>query len=230
MRLKRSRARLLVPSLVAAAAGLVAAVALASVTVYSNDFSKRKEAKELRHAEGKNCKKDWRKKSKSLGIIAEKGRTVCGYRPPVQGDGAAPNHKFRAKTKLLKDTPKSVRDRVYVGIAVRSGDNLGYELQVFPSNKKFRLIRRAGADKTSVLAKGGNKAINGVKGSNVLDLSAKGSQLVARVNGKRVAKLVDRSSGQVDGRKLEIMLGYKKKRSKPASAAFDDLALQVPNP
>jgi hypothetical protein len=218
-----------VPTLVLLAAGLMAAAALATVTVYSNDFSSKKEVKELSHAEGKHCDKEWRKKAKSLEVTAEKGRTVCGYRPPVQGDAAAPNHKLRAKTKLLTDTPKSVRDRVYLGIAVRSGKDTGYELQVFPTQHKFRLVRRAGADNVNVLAKGGGKAIKGVNKPNVLNLSAKGSQLMARVNGKRVAKLADRSN-QVDGRKLEIILGYKKKKPKPASASFDDLAVQVPSP
>jgi hypothetical protein len=223
-------ARLLAPTLVILAAGLMAAAALAAVTVYSNDFSSKKELKELSHAEGKHCKKEWRKKAKSLEVIAERGRTVCGYRPPVQGDAASPNHKFRAKTKLLTDTPKSVRDRVYLGIAVRSGKDTGYELQVFPTQHKFRLVRRAGADNVKVLAKGGSKAVKGVNKPNVLNLSARGSQLMARVNGKRVAKLADRSSNQVDGRKLEIILGYKKKKPKPASASFDDLAVQVPSP
>ena len=139
-------ARVVVPALVAVAAALVASVAFAGVAVYSNDFSSSNEAKELRHAEGKHCKKDWRKKAKSLKVAAERGRTVCGYRPPVQGDAASPNHKIRVEGKLLKSTPKKVRDRVYLGAAVRSGKDSGYELQVFPTQHKFRLVRRAGSD------------------------------------------------------------------------------------
>lgn len=218
------------PVLVAVAAALVAAVAIAGVTVYSNDFSSRKEAKELRHAEGKHCKKDWRKKAKSLTVTAERGKTVCGYRPPVQGDSARPNHKIRAEGKLLKDTPKRVRDRVYVGVAVRSGKEKGYELQVFPTQHKFRLVRRASSDNVNVLAKGGGKNIKGINKPNVLNLSARGSQLTAGVNGKRVAKVADRNSEQIDGRKLEIMLGYKKKRAQRAVATFDNLGVQVPKP
>lgn len=218
------------PALVAAVAALVTAVAIAGVTVYSNDFSSSKEAKELRHAEGKHCNKRWRKKAKSLQVTAERGRTVCGYRPPVEGDSAAPNHKIRVHAKLLKKTPKSVRDRVYVGVAVRSGKDEGYELQVFPTRHKFRLVRRAGSDNVNILAKGRNKAIKGTNKPNALNLSVRGSQLTMGVNGKRLAKVSDRNSGQVDGRKLEIMLGYTKKRKKPASATFDNLAVQVPKP
>jgi hypothetical protein len=223
-------ARLVVPALVAVATALVASVALAGVAVYSNDFSSSKEAKELRHAEGKHCKKDWRKKAKSLKVEAERGRTVCGYRPPVQGDAARPNHKIRVEGKLLKSTPKKVRDRVYLAVAVRSGKDSGYELQVFPTQHKFRLMRRAGSDNVKVLAKGGSKNVKGVNKPNVLNLSVRGSQLAAGVNGKRVAKVADRSSGQIDGRKLELMLGYSKKRKKPAAATFDNLQVQVPKP
>jgi len=212
------------------ASAVLTATAIAGVTVYKNDFSSSKEAKEVRHAEGKHCKKGWRKKAKSLEVDAERGRTVCGYRPPVQGDATRPNHGIRVDAKLLKKTPKKVRDRVYVGVAVRSAKDIGYELQVFPSEHKFRLSRRAGSDNVNVLDKGTNKAIKGVNKRNVLNLSVSGSQVAAGVNGKRVAKVADRKSSQIDGRKLEFMLGYAKKRKKPASATFDSLAVQVPKP
>jgi hypothetical protein len=230
MRGRNRKSRIGVVALVAAAAAVMAATALAGVTVYSNNFSSSQEAKELRHAEGKHCNKDWRKTAKSLIVTATRGKTVCGYRPPVQGDAASPNHKFKAEGKLLKQTPKNVRDRVYVGLAVRSGKNTGYQLQLFPSEHKFRLLRMNGTDKVGVMKKGGSKGIKGTNKPNVMTLSAVGSQVVARANGKKLAKVTDHSSGQVDGRKLEIMLGYKKKRSKPASATFDNLQVQVPKP
>ena len=230
MRSATRSARIRVPLLVALVAALAAAAAIAGVTVYSNDFSSAKKAKELRHAEGKHCKKDWRKKAKSLMVTAERGRTVCGYRPPVQGDAPSPNHGLRAKAKLLKDTSKKVRDRVYVGVAVRSGKDKGYELQVFPTQHKFRLARRAGSDNVKILSSGDSKDIEGINKPNVLKLSVRGSQLTASVNGKRVAKVADRNSEQIDGRKLEIMLGYKKKRAQRASATFDNVGVQVPQP
>jgi hypothetical protein len=221
---------LLALALAAVAAAVMAATAFAGVTVYSNDFSTNNEAKQLRHAEGKHCSRDWRKKGKSLIVTADRGKTVCGYRPPVEGDSDAPSHKFKGEAKLLKQTPKSVRDRVYVGLAVRSAKDTGYQLQVFPSEHSFKLVRMNGTEKVEVMAKGDDKAIKGTDEPNVLTLSAVGAQIVGRVNGKKVAKATDGNAGQVDGRKLELMLGYKKKRSKPASATFDDLEVQVPQP
>jgi hypothetical protein len=224
------KARLPAVVLVALAAALLAATAIAGVTVYTNSFSSKGGSKELRHAEGKHCKKSWRNKAKNVVIRAEKGKTVCGYRPPVEGDSDAPDHDLRVTEKLAKDTPKSVRDHVYLGIAVRSAKDVGYQLWVFPTERKFKLARLNGGSKPTFLAKGGNKAIKGRGKANHLGLKAVGSKIIAKVNGKRLAKTVDRNAGQVDGRKLEVMLGYKKHRSKSVSMTLDNLELQVPNP
>jgi hypothetical protein len=224
------KARIPALLLVALAAVLLAATAIAGVTVYTNNFSSKGGAKELRHAEGKHCKKSWRKKAKKVVVRAQKGKTVCGYRPPVEGDADAPDHYLKATEKMAKNTPKSVRDHVYLGIGVRSAKDVGYELWVFPTERKFKLARLNGGSKPTFLAKGGNKAIKGRGKANHLGLKATGSKIIARANGKRLAKTVDRNAGQVDGRKVEVMLGYKKKRSKPVAMTLDDLELQVPNP
>ena len=216
--------------LAALAAAVLAATAIAGVTVYSNSFSSKSGAGELRHAEGKHCDKSWRKKAKTVAITAKRGSTVCGYRPPVEGDADAPDHYLKATEKLGKNTPKSVRDRVYLGIGVRSAKNVGYELRVFPTKGKFKLARLTGGNKPTFLAKGANKAIKGRGKANHMGLKANGSKVIAKVNGKRLAKTVDRNAGQVDGRKAEVVLGYKKHRSKPVSMSVGDLKLQVPNP
>ena len=224
------KARIPALALVAVTAALLAATAIAGVTVYTNNFSSKGGAKELRHGEGKSCQRSWRQKAKKVVIRAKKGPNVCGYRPPVEGDADAPDHYFKATEKLAKNTPKSVRDRVYLGIAVRSAKNVGYELWVFPTERKFKLARLNGGSKPTFLAKGGNKAIKGRGKANHLGLKAVGSKIIAKANGKRLAKTVDRNAGQVDGRKVEVLLGYKKHRNKSVSMTLDDLELQVPNP
>jgi hypothetical protein len=117
------------------------------------------------------------------------------------------------KSTPPKSTPKSVRDRVYTGIAVRSAKDDGYELWVFPTERKFKLARLNGGSKPTFLAKGGNKAIKGRGKANHLGLKAVGSKIIAKANGKRLAKTVDRNAGQVDGRKVANAV---KRRSKPA--------------
>src|ERR671925_2067411 len=104
--------------LLAAALALIVAggSALASVTVYRNTFSSKTDAKELRHVEGKHCSKRFRERAKALRITAKRGREVCGYRPPVEGDGPGPDHRLQVTAKLLKHTPKGVRDGAYVAV------------------------------------------------------------------------------------------------------------------
>jgi len=50
------------------------------------------------------------------------------------------------------------------------------------------------------------------------------------VNSKRVAQVTDSNPGQVDGRRLEVLVGNKRRTHKDVVASLDNLKLQVPNP
>lgn len=213
-----------------AAIGIGAATALAGVTVYKNDFSSNREAKELRHAEGKHCDKRWRKKAESVRVDVKKGPNLCGYRPPVQGDTPGPDLDFQAKQKLLKVTPKGIRDGAYLVLEVRSAKNTGYQLRVFPSKHKFQLVRVPSGGGSGFPAKGTSNAIKGVNKPNVLRLSAVGDKVTAKVNGKKVAGVTDSNAAEVSGRSLEVGVGNKKSTNKVASGTLDDLKVQVPKP
>jgi hypothetical protein len=224
------KGRVIVVALAALVAAVCAASAIAGITVYRNNFSSKTESKELRHVEGKHCDRSWRKKAKSALIKADRGPQVCGYSPPVMSDNAGPDHTFQAEMKLLKDTPKRVRDSVYLSVSVRSSKKTGYQLRVYPSKHRFKLVRQPSGGGKGFPATGGSKAIKGTNKPNVLSLKAKGSQVIARVNGKKLAKVVDTNAAQVNGRRVEVALGYGKKKSKPAFATVDSLKLQVPSP
>jgi hypothetical protein len=213
-----------------AAAGLVAATALAGVTVYKNTFSHKGQAKQLRHVEGKHCKRGFKKRAGKVQINVTKGPDACGYRPPIQGDTDGPDHAFQAKAKFLKDTPKGIRSDAYVAVTVRSGKSAGYELRVFPVKHKFRLVRSPSGGGGDFPAKGRSSAIKGFNKPNVLNLKAVGSKVTARVNGTKVAKATDSNPAQVGGRKVEVAIGNGKHTSKTVSATIDDLKLQVPSP
>jgi hypothetical protein len=212
------------------AIGLAAATAVAGVTVYSNKLARKADAKELRHAEGKYCKKKWRRKAGTLRVDVEKGPDTCGYRPPVEGDTAGPDHDFQAKEKLLKATPKAVRDGAYLAIAVRSGKTSGYELRVFPTKHKFQLVRSPSGGGSGFPAKGKSSAIKGFRKANTLRLKADNDKVTAKVNGIRVAKVTDSNPAQVGGRKLEVAIGHSRHSRKPVLGTIDNLKLQVPNP
>ena len=214
----------------ALALGIAAAVALAGVTVYKNSFSSRADVRELEHSRGKHCAKRWREKVKSIRVERSRGRGACGYRPPVQGDTGGPDHDFRAKGKLLKDTPKRLRGSAYVAVAVRSSKSAGYELRVFPKRHRFQLRRSPSGGGADFPSKGRSRAIKGLRKANSLRLRAVGNTVTARVNGTLLARVTDPNAGQVDGRKLEVAVGATRRSRRDAVATFDRLKLVVPNP
>jgi hypothetical protein len=212
------------------AGALAAAVALANVTVYKNGFSSKGQAKQLEQSTGRHCAKNWIRHTKTLKVKVTRGPEVCGYRPPVEGDRPKPDHDFRAKMKLSKDTPKSVRDTAYVAIAVRSAAGAGYELRIFPTKHKFELRRSPGGGGGAFPATGTNPDINGLNKPNTLRLKAFGSQVTAAVNGTQLAQADDSNPDEVDGRKLEISVGHTKSSGKDVVVFVDDLLLRVPTP
>jgi hypothetical protein len=209
---------------------LAAATALAGVTVYKNTFSRRSEAKQLKHADGKYCDKRWRKKAQSLLIDVKRGSGACGYRPPVEGDSDGPDHDFQAKGKLLRATPKGLRGSAYLAVAVRSGRSSRYVLRIFPKKHKYELRRTPPGGGGSFPKIGKSRAIKGANKANVLRLGAVGNKVTAKVNGKRLAQVTDSNAGQVGGRKLEVFVGNKRRTRKDVVASIDNLRLQVPNP
>jgi hypothetical protein len=226
-RLKAGAAGALVALILAAA---VAATALAGITVYKNSFARKSDAKELRHAEGKHCRRSLRKKAGNLRVDVTKGPETCGYRPPAEGDADGPDHSFEAKVRFRRNKSSGLRKHAYVAVAVRSGKSAGYELRIFPVEHRFRVVRNPSGGGHDFPAKGKSRAIKGFNRANVLNLKASGSKVTATVNGTRVAKLTDSKPGQVGGRKVEVAIGSGKRSSKTVSATVDDLKLQVPTP
>jgi hypothetical protein len=226
------RHRTLRPALAVALAalGLTAVGAFASVTVYNNKFPSNRKAKEIRHASGNRCDKRWRSKAESLRVVKTRGPGTCVYRPPVEGDGNGPDHKFQVRAKLLKETARGIRDGAYVAVGVRAGAEVGYELRVFPRTQKFQLRRFPAGGGGDFPAKGHSGRIKGGGKSNILRIDAVGDTVIARVNGKKLAQATDNNAAEVSGRKVQFMLGQKKHTSKPTFAVFDDVKLAVPNP
>jgi hypothetical protein len=213
-----------------AALAIAAAAALAGITVYKNNFSSKGEAREIRHAEGKHCDRSWRKKAESVRVDVKRGPDLCGYRPPVQGDTAGPDLDIQAKEKILRVTPRRLRDGAYLMLDVRGSKTTGYQLRVFPKKHKFQLIRMPAGGGSDFPAKGTSTAIAGVKKANVLRLSAVGNKVTARANGKKLAQVNDSNSAEVSGRTLELGIGGARSSHKQVSGTLDDLKVQVPKP
>src|SRR5262245_39383667 len=174
----------------ATAAAAFAGVALADVVVYSNTLATKHDGKELHHFEGKSADCARHVKKGSL-LIQVTGKDVCGYRLPLEADKPQPNHSLHARLKLGKQTPKALRPKSFLGVAVRYGGGTGYTLRILPKRHEFKLRRLPSGKGFNV--SGHSHQIKGVNKWNDVHITAQGATVTAVVNGKQVATATDSS-------------------------------------
>ena len=206
----------------------VAAVALANVTVYTNDFSRRSGAQALDGPKGNACSKSWRKEQERVRIVARNGPRTCSYRLPVEGVQELPDHDLRAEGRVLQDTPGAIRDTAFIAVFVRVGGGEYYELRVFPRTGAYSLRRTP--DGPDFPANGTSPAIRGIGNRNLIRLEVFGSGVRALVNGTELEDITDSDPGEVLGRKLRLGVGNTGNTQKDTVAVLDDVRVTVPNP
>jgi hypothetical protein len=224
---RRSRFRLLLALLALALLG-VTAVALASVTVYKNNFSTKAKFGQIERGHGKHCDRNYRKGKAVLRVVVKRGPESCSLTPPVAGDNEQPDHIFQLEAKVLSSTPKQARKKSFLMAAVRVGGGGRYALRVFPKTHKFELTRQPSAGGFPV--EGTNGDIEGIGKRNTLRIQAIGNQIKALVNGTNVASVTDPNPGELSGVRLEFGAGNNASTRKKTQATFDNLKLAVPNP
>jgi hypothetical protein len=209
-------------------AALAAAVpAFAGITIYSNPFSSKSDYASVTKQSGKSkkCKRNWRKKS-ALGVVVKGGKQNCALKTPVEGDSVKPDLFVQVGAKVTEKTAKSARKSTYVGVSIRSSRKEGYVFRVFPKTRRWELLKNR-----VVVQKGEDKAIKGMKKLNVLQISAKKSTIVGKVNGKKQISYKDPAPDEVKGRGTGMTYGISKKiKQKKAVAFFDSLKVGVPKP
>lgn len=208
----------------------LATVASAFVTVYSNSFSSKRDYKQVvRVGNGsKACKRSWVENRKLMRIDLGKGPAVCTYKPPVQGDGALPDHRFDVDGRILKETAKAIREDAYLSIAVRVGGGDRYELRVFPKQKRYELRRQPNA--AGFPDNGNDPAIGKLGQLNKMRLSAVGNDIKAFVNGVQLADVNDVNANELTGVKLEFSVGSEADSKKNTVGVVDKLRVAVPDP
>lgn len=215
----------LLTAIIACLALAFAAGAFANVLVYQNNFSKKKDVKRMKKLQGGGkCKSSWKGK-KALALRVNTGDRNCLYRTPVEGDAKEPDYTIQAKVKVTKDTNKKVRDKVYAGLAVRANRKSSYETRITPKGRRFELLKNG-----VTIADGKNKAIKGLDRPNRLRLSVEKNVVIAKVNGKRLAKFTDKDAEQVVGRKTAIAFGSEAKSNKDGFGVVDKIKVFVPSP
>jgi hypothetical protein len=224
---RRSSATAVLGVAVALAAAL-AAVALANVTIYSNNFSSRSEARELDGPQARACSKNWRKGPKTLKVALGRGPLACPYGLPVQGVDALPDHDLKMKGKILTDTRRPIRDTAYIGLLVRAGGGQYYELRVFPRTHGYSL--RRSPDGPGFPANGTDGVIRRVGKTNTIRLEVFGTRARAIVNGTELADVTDSDPGEILGTRLRVVVGNTGNTNKNTHAVLDDVKVAVPEP
>lgn len=202
-------------------------LAFADISVFKTSFSTRSEYSSIQRLSGppSACNRSWRGK-KSVGVVVRGGEVDCALATPVEGDSAQPDHTVKATAVVTKATEKKVRKDVYVGVAVRADARGGYELRIFPKARRWQLLKSG-----QVLEEDREKSIEALDEKNRLQIAVVKNDVVAKVNGTRLAEFKDKNAEQVDGRKTAITFGDRKRSKKAEGVAFfDKLKVQVPNP
>jgi hypothetical protein len=228
---------------IAAALAAVLATAVAAhagpVTVALYRFQVLGDVQSFYKVEGPKCHSKWRKES-TLGVIVGRGTNACALRSSVVADvqDPGPDQEMAATTNLAASTPENLRNKIYLGVAVRQSDTTAYELRVFPSARKWQLLRDArGANAPALLGSGLAKFIRqgvGVRNDLLLrafDYGGSSVLVLAKINGKKVLSITDTSAGAPNGRRTTVVIGAKGKASaNRAVGAFDNVAIRVPDP
>ena len=215
----------LISLIVAALALTLACGAVANVLVYQNSFSKNKDLKRIGKLQGGGkCKSSW-KGERAYGVRVNTGEHACLFNTPVEGDAKQPDHVVQVVGKVLKKTNKRIRDKVYIGIAMRANRSSGYEVRVFPKGRGYELLKNG-----VTIDEGRSKALKPLDKRNQLRVSVDRNTLVAKVNGKRLVKFTDKDPEEVVGRKTAMAFGSEAKANKDGFGVFDKLKVFVPDP
>lgn len=203
-------------------------------------FENRADVSAFQKTRGAKCNKKWfRNIAMSVGV--GRGTNTCAFRTNVVGDAsdAAPDQQLSADTSLLKSVPRKLQKKAFVGVAVRSSDNAGYELRVRPVARKWQVFRDpkgAGAG-PALVAAGTGKMIRPAlaKNNNLLlrafDYGGANTLVLAQVNGKTVYSVTDSGNAQPDGRHSALTAGVKGTGAGTGvTGVFDNVYVRVPNP
>ena len=227
----RRPARIAIPLAVLGSAAAAAAAVGAAIPIYANDMSSAGARGQVVRLSGSEC--DRGGSSGTLKVTVGKGTRECQLRTPVIGT----NLDIIATARLLSATPSEIQSRVFVGVALRDGNDGQYQLAVFPKKGSFQLRRDVPPDSSrTLLAHGKSSVVKDVGKPNKLRLQAFSSadgatRVTAFVNGRKLASVVDdaHTATSLSGRFSTLAVGSEK-AAKGAAASFDDLTVAVPDP
>ena len=225
---------ILLAAIVAALCVAGTASAVKGFAIYANDMETTDKKSQIRPVSGRACKRGG--SPKALKVELGKRTRECIYRTPVIGR----DMEIIATSRLLSGTPKELRQRVFLSVSLRSGKGMGrYQLVVFPRQRKYQLRKYVPGQEVRYLAVG--KRISAIKGTNqanklrlrafnLLDTRDKDDcRLLVYVNGKRLAVVLDKRSGSLQGRETSFSVGSRRS-ARGAIGSFDNIKIRIPRP
>lgn len=225
---------ILLAAVVAALCVAGTASAVRGFTIYGNDMATGEKKAQIRPSSGRNCQRGG--SAEALKVEVGRRTRECIFRTPVIGRDL----EIIATARLLSGTPREVRRRMFLSVNLRHDEGMGrYQLRVFPRQRKYQLVKVVPGQDIRFLAVGkGISAIQGINKANKLRLRAfnlvdtrdrDDCRLLAYVNGKRLAVVVDKRSGSLQGRETSFSVGSRR-IARGAVGSFDNVKIRIPRP
>lgn len=218
---------------------LVVALALASsaggalVGIYRNSMESTAQRGQMVKLSGDRCGRGG--SDHALRIVVGKQTRECAYRTPVIGRDL----EVAAIGRLLDSTPMPVQRKAFLAVNLRTGGaGAGYQLAVFPLQRKAQLRKVLPSGQVKYLHVETDVRTRGLNQANELRLRAfnvsagpeRGScHILAFVGGQLVAEVTDSAAGELEGRASGVSLGAVG-NAKGATGSFDDVIIRVPAP
>ena len=224
----------LLAAIVAALCAAGTAGAVRGFPVYANDMASTAKKAQIRPSSGRNC--DRGGSPQALKVEIGKRTRECIYRTPVIGRDV----EIIATSRLLSGTPREIRRRMFLSVSLRHDKGMGrYALRVFPLQRKYQLLKAVPGQGLRYLAVGKRiSAIRGINKANKIRLRAfnllgtrdrDDCRLLVYVNGKRLAVVVDKRSGSLQGRETAFSVGSRR-IAREAIGSFDNIKVRIPAP
>jgi hypothetical protein len=227
------------PRTTAVSIAVIATLAFASsagaalIGIYRNGMESEAQRAQIVKLSGERCGRGG--SDHALRIVVGKHTKECAYRTPVIGRDL----EIAAIGRLLSNTPTAVQRKAFLAVNLRTGGaGAGYQLAVFPMQRKAQLRKVLADGQVKYLHVAKEVRTKGLNKANELRLRAfnmttgpeKGScHILAFVGGQLVADVTDSGAGELEGRASGVSVGAVGS-AKGAAASFDDVVMRVPSP
>ena len=213
-------------------AGVLAAAALAFVTIYKNNFDSKPDlqgGRPGRRRPARPATAAGTRSGRSCGSSSARRPARASTSRRSRATRPQPDHRFDADGRVLKKTADNIRDDAYLSIAVRVGGGKRYELRVFP--KEQGLPASPPARRRRLPDQRHQPGDRQDRQQNQHAPARRGEPGSARSStAPRSPTSSTPTPSELTGAKVEFGVGNNDDSKKNTVATFDKLKLAVPDP